>query len=391
MNSHHHGCLSGSGIGFLVLCIFAGLATAVEASAESAPPATKAANVPSDTIRQMRELFRRPQQRMAEEEARKYYIGKMHKVLEKGDAAEEKYPNAENIGEVREIMLEAANVLMMIDRSKKAHQRRLDIAHRLLESDVSKRLKAKGDLFVTLAKVRPYDGKIAKDSEKEIRDFVKRYKDTDAQWDAFKGALYLARSVDNYDLEVELADMIRSRYADERQILRYLKQMGLGLQIGQKFQAELNCLNGDKLTLPEDLMGNVVVVDFWATWCGPCVKEMPRMKEFYAEYMPKGVEIVGISLDRSKAALKKFVDENQLEWIQTYTRGNGTDPTAERYGVNAIPSIWVIAPDGTIVSTSARGRLEKMVAVAMMKNVEPATRPDGAETKPVDKADADDE
>ena len=71
----------------------------------------------------------------------------------------------------------------------------------------------------------------------------------------------------------------------------------------------------------KSLKGKVVVIDFWATWCGPCIGELPRMKQLYAEYHDKGVEFIGVSLDAPKDQggldkLKNFVAENTVEWPQ---------------------------------------------------------------------------
>jgi thiol-disulfide isomerase/thioredoxin len=112
------------------------------------------------------------------------------------------------------------------------------------------------------------------------------------------------------------------------------------------------------------LQGKVVVVDFWATWCGPCVAEMPTMKKIYAEYKDKGVEFVGISLDNAEGGLEKlktFVHEKDIPWPQ-YFQGNGWESKfSMSWGINSIPALFVVDAEGNLHSTSARGQLETMI------------------------------
>lgn len=137
--------------------------------------------------------------------------------------------------------------------------------------------------------------------------------------------------------------------------------------IGKPFELEFSEAITGKMIRIADLKGKVVVIDFWATWCGPCVAEMPNMKKLYSEYMEKGVEFIGVSLDQPEESgkgltkLKEFVAENDIRWPQYY-QGKGWDGDFSRsWGINSIPRLFVIGPDGNLFSTSARGSLETMI------------------------------
>jgi thiol-disulfide isomerase/thioredoxin len=136
--------------------------------------------------------------------------------------------------------------------------------------------------------------------------------------------------------------------------------------VGKQLELEFaDATSGSEVSLKK-LKGKVVVLDFWATWCGPCVAELPKMKDLYAKYHGQGVEFIGVSLDRSEhlgglKRLKEFVKEKDIPWPQYY-QGNGWESKfSMSCGINSIPAVFVIDTQGNVHSTEARGKLETML------------------------------
>jgi peroxiredoxin len=101
--------------------------------------------------------------------------------------------------------------------------------------------------------------------------------------------------------------------------------------------------------------GKVVLIDFWATWCGPCVEELPNVLAAYAKYHDKGFEIVGVSLDHEESALKAFLTERKMTWPQIYDGKGWRSELAQKYYVNSIPATYLLDRDGKIVAKNLRG------------------------------------
>ena len=120
-------------------------------------------------------------------------------------------------------------------------------------------------------------------------------------------------------------------------------------------------LDGREVDLGK-LRGKVVLVDFWATWCGPCVQEVPAVLAAYQKYHDKGFEIVGISLDKDKEPLEKFTKAKQMPWPQYFDGKFWQNDIARRFGITGIPAMWLVGMDGKVANFEAREDLDASIA-----------------------------
>ncbi len=127
---------------------------------------------------------------------------------------------------------------------------------------------------------------------------------------------------------------------------------------------------GKPVTLAQ-YKGKVTLVDFWATWCGPCREELPNVVSVYGKYKPKGFDVVGVSLDdkADKPKLMKFMVANKMPWRQVFDGAGWNSKIAKSYGVKAIPFTLLIGKDGKISAVNPRGpELEPAVKAALAAN-----------------------
>jgi thiol-disulfide isomerase/thioredoxin len=119
-------------------------------------------------------------------------------------------------------------------------------------------------------------------------------------------------------------------------------------------------MEGKEVSL-KDYRGKVVLVDFWATWCGPCIAELPNVKKLYKQYHDKGFEVVAISVDANKDALVKFLEKEKLPWVCIHDVP-GDESLSNHFGVMFIPLPILVDREGRVVSMNARGpELERLL------------------------------
>jgi len=130
--------------------------------------------------------------------------------------------------------------------------------------------------------------------------------------------------------------------------------------LGNPLELKFTAIDGREFDLDEH-RGKVVLIDFWATWCGPCVAGMPELIELHKNHGDKGFEVVGISFDKEKAALETFVAGRDVPWAQCFD-GNGWENTyGLQYGISAIPTMWLVDREGKVVDLNARRNLREKI------------------------------
>ena len=110
---------------------------------------------------------------------------------------------------------------------------------------------------------------------------------------------------------------------------------------------EFASLSGEQVNLA-NLNGKVVLIDFWATWCGPCRNVMPDLVETYKQYHAQGFEIIGISLDKDKSQLEKYMQDKGITWQQYFDGLAWSNKIAKRFGVRGIPHIVLVDKNGAV-------------------------------------------
>lgn len=214
------------------------------------------------------------------------------------------------------------------------------------------------------------DGQLSADQDAELNKQIDEVRSESADLslsfiesnkDNVAGAIVLYWSFRNFDQSkqeeiIQSASKEFQNYAGVvyvTNLLDVLKNTAVGKQYTD---IAMPSIQGDSIRLSDIVPNNkLTLVDFWATWCAPCRVEIPNLKEIYRDYKSKGLEIVGVSLDREGDRWKTYVNENNLNWIHMSELKHWKSEAGRIYGINSIPHVILIDQNGTIISRGLHG------------------------------------
>lgn len=201
----------------------------------------------------------------------------------------------------------------------------------------------------------------AEEAAQEVMQFVKRFGPTRNSYSVASGIARTLGSSEHQEIAADIYEYLSEALAsseDEQIAKRAATMLGAARRMrlmGNPIEVFGTVASGEDFDW-DSYKGKVVLVDFWASWCGPCIGELPNMKKNLAAYGEKGFEIVGINMDSTRDAFEKCIEDREITWVNIVSEGGWEAPMAQHYGITGIPTAILVDKEGKVVSLRARGR-----------------------------------
>jgi thiol-disulfide isomerase/thioredoxin len=199
---------------------------------------------------------------------------------------------------------------------------------------------------------------VIKELEAGLREVMKEFPERPEPWAEMLQAAQFAPAKEE-QLRL-LKDIVNAKAADEPTVARAKAAIRAVGALGHPFEMSFTAADGRKVEV-EKMKGKVVLIDFWAAWCGPCIQSLPEVVALYDEYKEKGFEIVGINMDREQKAMEQVVNRFKMSWPQYFDGKGWGAKYALEYNVTAIPAMWLVDKKGILRTMQAHGDLERQV------------------------------
>ena len=221
-------------------------------------------------------------------------------------------------------------------------------------NEVGRRAMAKQDPS------KPLNGRaeVIKELEAGLREVMKEFPNRPEPWmELLQAAEYAPAKEEQLRI---LTDMVNAKGPDEQTIARAKAAIRAIGAVGHPIEMSFTAADGRKVEV-QNMKGKVVLIEFWAAWCAPCLQAMPEVVSLYEKYKSKGFEIVGINMDKEQRAMEQVVHQFKMSWPQ-YLDGKG--PAAKfalEYNVNTIPAMWLVDKKGILRTMNAHENLEQQI------------------------------
>jgi thiol-disulfide isomerase/thioredoxin len=192
--------------------------------------------------------------------------------------------------------------------------------------------------------------------EKWGRDLAKEFPKQREPWEML---MMVAQNVEGTKA-IELYKEVSANAPDERMKQTAAAQLKSADRLNKPVELAFKAVDDRQVDVAK-LKGKVVLIDFWATWCGPCVAELPNVKKAYDELHDQGFEIVGVSFDEDCDELKRFVAKNKMAWPQFCDGGGWKNAINKDFGINSIPAMYLVDKKGVLRDMNARANLADKV------------------------------